>query len=109
PPHEGRAPPQQHPERGPGPENGGAAEDRGQPVPGQGVQGSCRAPELLRGSRLRGSPAHPRPHLRKSFPREKILLRPPLNPPRYSGGAPPTFRATPIKIRVNFTPKMRQK
>lgn len=37
PPHEGRAPPQQHLERGPGPENGGAAEDRGQPVPGQGL------------------------------------------------------------------------
>lgn len=73
------------------------------PVPG--VQGGGGAAELLRGTRLRGSAADPGPHLGESFPREKILLCPPLDPPPKFGGPPPHILRHPRTIKGRFHPE----
>lgn len=80
--------------------------------PVSGVEGGGGAAELLRGSRLRGPSAHPRPHLGKPFSREEILLCPPLIPKKFNFGRPPTplshLGSPPGKFRVVSPPEMRQ-
>ncbi|CAF87663.1 unnamed protein product, partial [Tetraodon nigroviridis] len=72
---ERRHPSEQHHERRPSQEAGGAAEDRGQFLQDKGVKGSGRPDGVLRRALLRRPAHHPGAHLREPFQGEEVLLR----------------------------------